>query len=299
MNISARIESAMERNSESADLEFKREFDGEDAASWPELIKDIIAMSNSGGGVIVCGVNNDGSPSGLSAQAIIDMDPAKIADKIRKYVGFTFDGFHVHRADKFGHTLAVLLIEASEIPMVFVNPGAYRTDGGNQTTAFGKGTVYFRHGAKSETAEQVDLPFAFERLYKARRDNLYSNIQKVIQAPPNSVFVPIQRVSGSNSMAVRITDDPGAQPVSISNPDDTHPYRMKELLKELKNRVPTAGINSRHILQIRKHFDIDSDPRFHTKSKHSAHQYSVAFMDWILSNYEADLDFFKKMHDAQ
>jgi predicted HTH transcriptional regulator len=49
---------------ESATIDFKREFDPTSPPGWCELVKDVVAMANSGGGTILIGVNDDGSPSG-------------------------------------------------------------------------------------------------------------------------------------------------------------------------------------------------------------------------------------------
>jgi predicted HTH transcriptional regulator len=55
--------------SEAADLDFKASFDPASSGHWCELVKDIVAIANSGGGVIVFGVNDDGTPaSGDRAQ---------------------------------------------------------------------------------------------------------------------------------------------------------------------------------------------------------------------------------------
>jgi hypothetical protein len=45
-----------ESDSESAELEFKAAFDPASPSEWCELIKDIVAMANSGGGLIVFGI---------------------------------------------------------------------------------------------------------------------------------------------------------------------------------------------------------------------------------------------------
>jgi len=53
-------ESAVSAKRESKAVDFKRSFDPASVAEWCELIKDIVAMANSGGGTILIGVNNDG-----------------------------------------------------------------------------------------------------------------------------------------------------------------------------------------------------------------------------------------------
>lgn len=49
---------------ESTTVDFKTSFDPQSKGDWCELIKDIIAMTNSGGGSLIVGVADDGSFSG-------------------------------------------------------------------------------------------------------------------------------------------------------------------------------------------------------------------------------------------
>ena len=47
---------------ESKYLEFKECFDINSAQDWCEIIKDIVAIANSGGGILVFGAKSDGTP---------------------------------------------------------------------------------------------------------------------------------------------------------------------------------------------------------------------------------------------
>ena len=73
------IERARSTNRESKQIEFKCGFDPSSAGEWCEVLKDIAAIANSGGGIIVFGVNDDGSLSGLNVDAISAID---LADQI-------------------------------------------------------------------------------------------------------------------------------------------------------------------------------------------------------------------------
>ena len=64
---------------ESAALDFKAEFDGSKQA-WCELVKDVVAMANSGGGCIFIGVTGDGAPSGHDISAVLKIDGADITN---------------------------------------------------------------------------------------------------------------------------------------------------------------------------------------------------------------------------
>src|SRR6266581_3080482 len=132
---------------ESAELDFKAAFDPTAASSWCELVKDIVAIANSGGGVIVFGVNDDGTPSSADLALLRGVDPATIVDKVKKYTGQHYAGCSLTDSTRHDHPVVVLSVASVSIPMVFTAPGTYDIGGGKQKIAFSLGTVYFRHGA--------------------------------------------------------------------------------------------------------------------------------------------------------
>ena len=67
---------------ESRYLDFKCAFDPDSAVEWAEIIKDIVAFANSGGGVIVFGVKDDGSMANIDTSRIYKLDAADITNKI-------------------------------------------------------------------------------------------------------------------------------------------------------------------------------------------------------------------------
>jgi len=158
--ILARID---ETEKESADLDFKSSFDPTAPQDWCELIKDIVAMANSGGGVILIGVTDDGSPAMADLKQVMALDPATIVDKIKKYTDQHFAGSSLSSSSRRGYPIAVLSVSSVPVPIVFTAPGTYDIGGGKQKTAFSKGTVYFRHGPKSEPGTTEDLRAAIDR----------------------------------------------------------------------------------------------------------------------------------------
>jgi hypothetical protein len=89
-------------------------------------------------------------------------------------------------------------ISAAAMPIVFAATGNYEV-AGKQKNAFQKGTVYFRHGAKSEPGSTDDLRKALEREMDRVRSSWLDGIQKVVTAPPGSSFSVLSdevRVSG-------------------------------------------------------------------------------------------------------
>lgn len=148
---------------ESKRVDFKRGFDVDSKQDWCEIIKDMVAMANSGGGVIVVGVDDDGRTGGGDVSRVLGLDPATITDKIHKYTGTHFSEFSLEEATRERQKVAALMLGPSPVPMIFTKPGTYPVAGGKQKAAFSVGTVYFRHGAKSEPGTTKDLEQVINR----------------------------------------------------------------------------------------------------------------------------------------
>lgn len=148
---------------ESKYVEFKRWFDPASKSEWCEILKDIVAITNTGGGIILFGLDSRGQPVSADLSSLLALDPAKITDQVHKYTGYHFTEFDLVQAAKAGSALAALVIQGVSIPLVFQRPGTYAVAGGKQQTAFSQGTVYFRHGAKSEPGTTEDIRRSIER----------------------------------------------------------------------------------------------------------------------------------------
>src|SRR6188472_2578496 len=86
-------------------VEFVAAFSPEAPGAWCELIKDIVAIANSGGGVIVVGVDKAGNPTGRKPAALLEMDRADVVSSIATYVGERFDELAISGATKAGQTV--------------------------------------------------------------------------------------------------------------------------------------------------------------------------------------------------
>lgn len=291
------LNSAISADSESKDIEFKKQQSISSNQDWCEIIKDIVAIANSGGGIILFGVDDKGGPIGRDVSSTLNMDPAKVTDKIEKYTGVQFSDFQFLRCTKNGHEIAALRIKGCSIPMVFRNPGTYPTSDGKQKTAFGKGTIYFRHGAKSEPGTTDDLKQVIERELEAIRDSWLGNIKKVVEAPINSkVIIASQDVVQSDSPGatpIRITDDMDAPTYRLIDPDKTHPYRQKELVDLVNQKLAGKhNINQHDIQALKVSHNIHEDKKFCHRPKFGSFQYSDALAEWIVSEYNKNPDLF-------
>jgi hypothetical protein len=71
-----------------------------------ELVKDLAAIANSGGGMIVFGLDSQGAPTGESIEGITSIDPADIANKVGRYTGLGDFEFEVRQLVKQTNKLA-------------------------------------------------------------------------------------------------------------------------------------------------------------------------------------------------
>jgi hypothetical protein len=283
---------------ESKSLDFKSKFDPASESDWLELIKDIVAMANSGGGIIVLGVYDNGQPAASDLSAVLELDPAIVTDKIFSCTGEHFDRIVIHEGRRSRHKVAVIQIEASDDPLVFVRHGSYTAPNGNQKLAFNTGSVYFRHGAKSEPAVGKDLSsFINQRINRVRKGWL-SGIRRVISAPPNAEIGIFERRSSDaqgGPARVRFTDDPSAPVFGKLDTDVTHPFRQTELLAEVRKALPPGvSFSSHDFLAVRRVNNIDerTRPEFVHKPKFGTPQYSDELVTWLVDQGRRNAQFF-------
>ena len=282
-------------------------------------------MSNSGGGTIIVGVDDDGNLSNADAAPLLAVDPADVTNRIYSYTDQHFAAFDIVQQLRSGKPVAVITVGASRIPIVFTAHGGYAAPGGGQKAAFVKGSVYFRHGAKSEPGTTDDLRQALERELEQLKRFWLDGIGKVMAAPEGSTVQIVQRTVklkdspdatpvrlttadgaptlGADSVvlrdtpeatAIRLTNDENAPTLSVMQADKLYPYRQKELLKRIAERLggqPT--VSSRDLQCVRRVHKIDDDPMFSYQAQHSPRKYTEAYVDWLVSKHTEDPKFFQ------
>ena len=291
------LERAGRAKRESRYLDFKESFDPSSDPEFIELVKDLVAMANSGGGVIVVGVRNNAMLSGVGVRPVLDLDPAKISDKVYRYTGEHFSGFSIHEVRRNGKPVAAIVIDSATTPLVFTHPGTYVIAGAGkqkQKTAFGVGTLYFRHGAKSEPATTTDLRDFVERRLEEIRESWLGNIRRVMAAPAGTdvaIYEQTESDDEGRPTRVRLTTEPGAPVFGRIAPDETHPHRQKELLREVNKRLPkNRQVTTYDMQAVRSAHEINAhtSPEFCHQPRYASQQYSDALVDWIVEQYEKD-----------
>jgi Putative DNA-binding domain len=266
---------------ESRRVEFTRAFSGS-ADDWCGLVKEVAAMANSGGGAIVVGVEHDGSASGCDVSELLNADSAVISKTFAEYAGEPLEEFAVREARKGGQRVAVIVVRPRiRTPIVLDQP---------------RGTIYFRHGAKTEAGSARDIGRFIEREVQRQRRGWVKNVRKVAAAPSESqVLVVPPKVAPSTAVTgVRVVDDPDAPAVARTDFDLTHPYRQTEVVTALNAQLG-GNIATRYDVQcVRKAHSIDERPEFFHRPKFGSPQYSDAFVAWLRDEYRHDAAFFEK-----
>jgi hypothetical protein len=186
------------------------------------------------------------------------------------------------------------------MPIVFCATGNYVAPSGKgQKNAFLKGTVYFRHGAKSEPGTTDDLRCVLEREVARVREQWLAGIHKVVTAPIGAAIgvLPLEvTLSGDDpgsSTAVRLVNDEGAPALRAVRTNQLYPHRQKELLQRvnlmLANLTTVTGYD---ISCVRCAHNVDAKPNFFYQPQYSSPQYSEEFATWIVGAYRSDNEFF-------
>jgi hypothetical protein len=295
------VEGSLFSRCESSHVEFKAEFDGTSKGAWCEVLKDIIAMANSGGGLIFFGLKDDGTFANSNIDSLMAVDPADTVKKIEKYTSSSFSDFRIVAVKTAEGTLACFAIGATHIPIVFVKPGAYAVPGTTQQkTAFAQGTLYFRHGAKSEPANHEDLRLFVDREVERYRQRWIANIRMVAEAPIDADVI-IQSAKEAlpcfRTTPVRLTRDASAPVVRGLDPNDTHPYRQKEVIELLRSRFGLQ-VTGYELSQVCRHYGMRDRADACYVPRNSPAQYSEVFVEWVAEEHAKDQMFFAKARAA-
>jgi hypothetical protein len=204
---------------ESQCLDFKSQFNINNRGDWIELVKDIVAMANSGGGYIIFGKDNNGNPTHHDVSKLLQMDQANLVDKISVFVDADVGDVALAALDYNGDRFAVIHVPGTTTPIIMREVGSY-PDPKNQAKqkwVFRPGMMFFRHGSKSEPAKQSDIDRFFNSYLKEMRSHLISGMKIVTETPVTHKLVKIPKeltlVLDEGGAAIRFSDEKGSIPV--------------------------------------------------------------------------------------
>ena len=254
-----------------------------ESVDYVELVRDVAAMANSGGGVIVL-------------EGVAGVDEELLHEQLGQYAEPEFEGFEVEPLSRNGRPSTAVVVEGvRNAPLVFTRTG--RIEG--EHLAFVRGGLYFRHGAKSEAATGEDVRDFIRRQLDATRTQWLANIRQVMHAPGGAevaVIETAERDEEGRPTLIRLTTDPHAPLYGQVDPDQSHPYRQKEVIREVNARLGEGAVNAFDVLSVRRVHAISEEtrPEFVHVPKFGSPQYSDAFVEWLVAERQRDPRFFEK-----
>jgi hypothetical protein len=280
-------------------VDFRSRFDVASDDDWRDLVRDIAAFANSGGGVIVFGPPDDTRPLAFDPGPFLAHDLADIAGRIARYTGSDFADLEIVPIERDGGTSAALIIGASEVPIPFIDSGGKNTGAENP-----KGAVYFRHGARSAAATHQDLLRWRDREVARHRKEWLRGIRQVVEAPPGHTVTVVPAAGPAEiGPVVRgpISATGRGTKVVVQNADEVWPFRQQELLREINKRLPSLKLSSYDVQCANwKLGTLRSHPEFAFRSHPKASpQYSQAYVDWFVEQGRRDLAFFQKLREER
>lgn len=259
---------------ECAHFELKREF-SPSTHSWAELAKDIVAMANSGGGVILFGVDDNGLRRGLPESLLRVLDAAKVTDQLRRRAPSASVSTAYLERTYYKKLYGALIVQPLRVPLVFDKEWGYQGADGKPRIAIQPGVLYVRTPGKSAPASQADVHQVWEQSVSLAFEKTMARIERVASLPFDSELIVTGE--GTPDSGFLLVDKGEGRPVQIVADPDTPAVPLREVLA---TDVPFASVASEVASQVRQWQQ--ADPR-HTVPRHT-------LMRWWHERDELNLD---------
>jgi hypothetical protein len=223
-------------------------------ADGGDLLKDVVALANVGGGVILAP-----SPPELAA--------------VRAHLGF--DDVELVAT---GRGPAIVVGPAGDAPLTLDAQGAFFRHGARSVPA---------------TRDDL-RKFMERRLAVVRKRLIGDIKRVIAAPAGSEIVAIERTEDERGERVIRITTDEHAPLYRAIDFDVTHPYRQKELIEEVNRRLPgNAAINSYDFQSVKRTEGIDqeSNPDFVHRPRFGTNQYSEAFVGWLVERIEQDPEF--------
>lgn len=224
-------------------LDYKRRVDLNERRDELELVKDISAMSASGG-YLVIGADDGGQPSGMMTDAdALLFDESRLRAKLKRYLPEPLS-LRTARHDLDGSVIVLVYVGAHPNGFVIVAADGQVAD----KVVFRRGDVFLRHGTASERWVPEDFAPIKEQLLERAQ-----GVPELVPAPPSlhridaphlvrvgigglwhqRVFIEVENVGPAlariihttgNAAASRGVRGPAAIPPYSSRPFEVNPH---------------------------------------------------------------------------
>ena len=170
-------------------------------------------MSNSGGGVIVFGVDDDGRRVGLRQPLLSLMDPARINGQIEPKAPGARVNTSYFEMTYYRLRYGFLCIHPQNDLIVFEKEWGYQKPNGHHQTVIREGILYARGVGETRPARQADSTHMVRRLVETASKALLARIERIATVPLDSEIVAVG--PGSGGRGVRLVDATYGLPVRV------------------------------------------------------------------------------------
>jgi hypothetical protein len=263
-------------------------FDSSSERDWCELMRDILALANSGGGRILVGTA---------------IDERDVLARLAHCTDSGFGDLRILPANEFDGSVTVLAVGRAVFPVRFSQQAEGTNSDASAMPSIAPG-FYFRHGERTEPGTTADMRVFVERLLRRVRRRWLRGIRRVLTKPitfdedaaPKHRAAKRIRIERTVLQPVRIVSDPNAPALQPQDVDRLYPWRQKDLLGELNHRIGRRLLTTYDVQAVRRYHLLDERPEFVFHLPGAGRRYSPAVAEWIFEQFSRDPEFF---HEAR
>lgn len=150
-----------------------------------QLVRDITAMANSGGGRLIIGVKADGTEQGIRVDLADKLGAEQLADLVADHVAPDRVAVQVERRDVAeGAVVVEIQVAAAQVPpLVLSKPGVHQPAGGDPVEVFPADAVVVRRGSRVTPARRDDFRRWTQEAVSAARAQIQEQLLLVANAP--------------------------------------------------------------------------------------------------------------------
>ena len=166
--------------------DYKLMFDPDNPEAKVDLVKNLVAMANAGGGQIVFG-RDEISIFGLDKATCQALDSARLIDIVTRYIkpAQIEISHEIHQIS--GSYILTIYVGAAKYPIVMSRKGDWKgMNSRKERPLFLQGDIWIRHGSKTERITFEDMRAWFEQIRREERERILSRITHLVNLPDNA-----------------------------------------------------------------------------------------------------------------
>lgn len=171
---------------ESKSHDFKLLFDPADEKAKIDLVKNLVAMANAGGGGITFGRNETDVP-GLDPLVLKVLDSARLTDLVNRFTppNSIILSHEIDPLENSSKIVIIVHVEGVQYPVVMTKKGDWKgmqTQKGDRPL-FLEGDIWTRHSSKTERITYGDLRSWIDLARNDERDRMLRNLERLVRLP--------------------------------------------------------------------------------------------------------------------